>query len=314
MSLWGFINWTEKREKKWLTISALLLGLAISTKLLALGSLLIFAVLIVISTRKIINALIYCLLALFIPLPWFIFSFANTGNLVYPFFTSNYPVRLDFNLINPLHLSNPISPLYVIFLPIALFFYKEFKTGLKTISLYTFFATAVWYLTPHTGGGRFMLPYLPAFSLVTVVIIGMLKRTELRYTFICLIIVFSLFSIFYRAVANAKYIPYILGKESKSQFLTNHLNFSFGDFYDTDGYFGKKIEKGDTVLLYGFHNLYYVNFRFIDSSYVKEGDVFNYIAVQGSNLPVRFRNWNKIYYNDTTNVGLYSAEGLKWIF
>ena len=314
MALWGFVNWIEKKEKKWLIISAILLGLAISTKLLALGSLLIFAILIVIFTRKINNILIYCFCALIIPLPWFIFSYIYTGNPVYPFFTSIYPVKFTLDLINPLSLSDPISSLYVIFLPITIFIYKKLKLSFKIISLYSFLAIIAWYLTPQTGGGRFILPYLPAFSLMTLVIINMIKRIALRSIFIGLIVALALFSIIYRGAANSRHIPVILGRESKSQFLTKYLNFSFGDFYDTDGYFADKIKKEDQVLLYGIHNLYYINFPFIDSSYIKKGDVFNYIAVQGSNFPYRFRFWNLIYYNDKTNIRLYSLGGLRWTY
>ncbi len=66
------------------------------------------------------------------------------------------------------------------------------------------------------------------------------------------------------------------------------------------------------VLLYGFHNLYYVNFPFLDSSWVKKGDRFNYIAVQESSLPIRFNSWKKIYTNPKTHVVLYSDGGLIW--
>lgn len=314
MALWGFINWIEEKEKKWLIISAVLLGLAISTKLLALGSLLIFAVLIAIFTRKIADALIYCLYALIIPLPWFIYSFIHTGNPIYPFFTNIYSVKPNFYLINPLNLSDPISSLYIIFLPIALVFYKKFKVSLRFIVLYSFIAVIIWYLTPQTGGGRFILPYLPALSLTTILTINMIKRIALRNVFIGLIIALALFSVIYRGAANYRYIPVILNQESKSQFLANHLNFSFGDFYDTDEYFAKKIKNTDMVLLYGFHNLYYINFPFIDSSYVKKGDIFNYIAVQNGNLPKRFSYWNLIYYNSKTNVRLYSLGGQEWIY
>ena len=47
MALWGFVNFWKKREKKWLIESAVMLGLAISTKLLAIGSVLIMSILIV---------------------------------------------------------------------------------------------------------------------------------------------------------------------------------------------------------------------------------------------------------------------------
>lgn len=314
MALWGFINWIERKERKWFTVSAVLLGLAISTKLLALGTFLIFAILIIFFAHKIADVLAYCFCALLISLPWFVFSYIYTGNPVYPFFTNIYPVKFNFNLINPLNLSDPISPLYTIFLPIAMVLYKKLKLPLKIVALYSFFAIIIWYITPQTGGGRFILPYLPAFSLITVVVISMVKQKALRNVFIGLVIVLASFSVVYRGAANFKYVPVVFGQESKSQFLTNHLNFSFGDFYDTDNYFAKKIKKEDLVLLYGFHNLYYVSFPFLDSSYVKKGDLFNYIAVQGNNFPERFRFWNLIYYNNKTNVRLYSMGGLKWAY
>ncbi len=322
MALWGFVEWFEKKEKKWFVLSAATLGLAISTKLLALGTLLIVSGLIIfyfLSKKKKLKDLftglfVYWFICLLIPLPWFIFSFIHTGNPVYPFFTNIYPVKLGFNLINPLNLSDPISPLYVIFLPIAVLIYRKFKPSLKIVLFYSLLAVLFWYITPQTGGGRFILPYLPAFSLISVVVVKLIEKIRLQKIFIGLIIVLSLFSILYRLVANSKYILVVLDKESKSQFLSSHLNFAFGDFYDIDGYFAKKIKHADKVLLYGFHNLYYVNFPFIDSSFVKKGDTFNYIAAQGNNFPQRFKFWNLIYYNKTTNIRLYSIGGLKWTY
>ena len=323
MALWGFVEWQQSKKSIWLIESTVMLGLAISTKLLAIGSLFIFIFLIFFTLvqkskfkwRSIITSiLVYWWFAFLILLPWFIFAFIHTGNPVYPFFTNIYPVKFNFNLINPLNLSDPISPFYLIMLPVAIFIYKKFNSSIKLIFLYSFLAIFIWYLTPQTGGGRFILPYLPAFSIISVVVIDKMKNLKIQKLFIGLIIFLSLFSILYRGVANSKYIPVILGKESKAQFLSNHLNFSFGDFYDTDGYFAKKIKTKDMVLLYGFHNLYYVNFPFIDSSYVKKGDSFNYIAVQRESLPERFKFWNLIYYNDKTKVRLYSIGGLKWVY
>lgn len=322
MAVWGFLEWQKKKELKWLVESAVMLGLAISAKLLAIGSMFIFLILIITyflhKKNEIKNLFIslfaYWFICLLVPLPWFIFSGIHTGNPVYPFFTNIYPVKFNFNLVNPLNLSDPISPFYVIFLPIAGFFYREFKPALKIISLYSFFAIIVWYLTPQAGGGRFILPYLPVFSIISVVIIRMISKEKIRHVLIGSIIFFAAFSIIYRGGANLKFVPVILGKESKAHFLSKNLNFRYGDFYDTDEYFKKKIKTHDTVLLYGFHNLYYIDFPFIDSSYVKNGDMFNYIAVQGNNFPERFKFWNPIYYNEKTNVKLYSVGGLKWVY
>lgn len=52
---------------------------------------------------------------------------------------------------------------------------------------------------------------------------------------------FSFISVPYRFIANIRFIPVILGLESKNNFLKNNLNFNFGDFYDIDGYLDKKL-------------------------------------------------------------------------
>jgi len=84
------------------------------------------------------------------------------------------------------------------------------------------------------------------------------------------------------------------------------LNFKFGDFYDIDGYFAKKIKPTDMVLIYGIHNLYYVNFPFIHESYLKKGDWFNYILIGEGMIPKRYSNWQLIYQNDISRVKLYA--------
>lgn len=314
MALWGFLNWMENKKNKWFILSSVMLGLAISAKLLAIGSLLIFSILIsyyfwknkISVNNYSICLFVYLFICLLIVSPWFIFSFLNTGNPVYPFFTNIYPLKINVSLINTLSLSDPISPLYVILVPVGILLFTKLEFKIKMISLYCFLASIVWQLTPNTGGGRFILPYLPGFSILSIWVIREIRLIRVQYMLIGAIIIFSVFSIIYRLSANSKYMPVIIGKESKADFLKNHLNFSFGDFYDLDGYFAKKIKASDNVLLYGFHNLYYIDFPFVDSSWVKKGDKFNYVAVQNSPLPKKFKNWNLIYSNAISHVKLYS--------
>ncbi len=322
MALWGFLQWWESEDRKWLVESTVMLGIAISTKLLALESLLIFSILLGLYAYRykksikyfLINLFTYWLMVFLIPLPWFVFSFINTGSPIYPFFSILYKVGLNFESINPfIHKSDSISVVYLL-IPILPFIFTKLKRGVKIICLYSFLGLIIWYLTPKTDGGRFLLPYLPAFSVLVVSILIVTKNSLFKKIIICFVILASIFSIVYREIANYKYLPVIFGIESKSNFLSKNLNFSFGDFYDTDGYFARKIKQEDMVLLYGFHNLYYVNFPFIDSSYLKKGDVFNYIAVQGNSLPKRFQIWDLIYYNEKTNVKLYSVGNLKWTY
>ncbi len=264
MALWGFINWLESKEKKWLIESGIMLGLAISTKLLAIGSLFIFFILIIYfftseeSKRRLlrhnprwfstfgqlgggrVRNLFFCLLAylfisILIPLPWFVFAFINSGNPFYPIFENIYPININLNFINPLKLSDPINPLYVVLMPIAILLFSRQTFLLKIISIYSILSFLIWQLTPNTGGGRFIMPYLPAFSILTVWVIREIWKMKIKPFIVGLVVFFLGFSIIYRLGANLKYIPILVGIQSKSYFLTKNLNFSYGDYYYTDG-------------------------------------------------------------------------------
>lgn len=334
LAFWGFLNWFENKKLKWLIISGIMLGCAISVKLVAISSLPIFLLLLTfggyIKKEKIIltvrRFLLFVFFAFLIPLPWFIFSFLNTGNPFYPYFSS-IPVDSGRSLALPnvffifrdfynlfLNLSDPISPLYIIFLPLIFISLRKADSKVRLFAIYTFSSIIIWYLTQEVRGGRFIMPYLPVFSILAVYSIEKVKDKKIEIIIMITVVIVVLSSIFYRAAANKKFIPVLLGNQSKSAFLTNNLNFSFGDFYDTDGYFARTIKPSDKVLLFGFHNLYYVDFPFIDSSFVKKGDKFNYIAVQNSGLPPRFSDWKEIYYNRLTHVGLYIKEAKQWVY
>jgi 4-amino-4-deoxy-L-arabinose transferase-like glycosyltransferase len=341
LALWGLISWSEKGDLKWLGLSALMVGAAITTKVLAVGSLIIFTPLIIsiifdpkmsanvkmfhIHVKNKVGYVItvllgYWIIALLVPLPWLIFSYLNTGNPFYPFFSQIYeivpnrPNLLEFfadiwNLF--MYSPDPISPIYLIFLPLLLVTYSKFNKQMKLILMYCGMSLIVWYFTPRTGGGRFILAYLPAFSIICGAIYvecSNLTKTiwaNLSKLLLVIIIFVSLITIGYRSIANAKFVPVVFGVETKQQFLTNELNFGFGDFYDTDGYFSLKVKQTDKVLLFGFHNLYYVDFPYIDSTWVRKGDRFDYIAIQNGKLPNRFKDWQLVYSNDKTMVQLY---------
>ena len=269
---------------------------------------------------------LYVLISVLIPLPWFIFSYHNTGNPLYPLFSPLFTdvnsKVFDFGLLNPFHFietfwntfvaaSDPISPLYIILLPLLLINIKSITSKEKIIYLYSLLALLFWYPISQVEGTRLLLPYLSGMSLLFAFILQKLSMSKQKnqiflYKYLILLVLMtSIISTGYRFIANSKYIPVIIGQETKDRFLANHLNYSFGDFYDTDHYFEHNIKITDKVLLYGFHNLYYVNFPYIDSSWVQQGDTFNYIAVQNSPIPKRFANWKLVYTNTKTLVKLY---------
>jgi len=326
MAVWGIVNYLQTRDKKWVLESGIMLGLAAATKILALTSLPIFIIFFLLFEKNKLTALklvaVFTFCTLLVPFPWIFWAWLNTSNPVYPFFTNIYPVAGSIELLNPVYfaksffdmffrLADPISPIYIIVLPLFFVYFKKIGPNLKFISLYAILALIIWYALPRTGGGRFILPYLPALSILATGIIVAVENVRLKKYLFALVILVCVITIGYRAVANVRYVPVILGTESKDEYLTKNLNFSFGDFYDTDGFF-KNLTKDDKVLLYGFHNLYYADFPFIHESYVKRGDSFNYIATQDAEIPERFSEWKLIYENDKTNVKVYTLEEVTW--
>lgn len=329
LAVLGVLNYFEKRDKKWILESGVMMGLAISTKLIALGSLPVFFLILLFFEKEKItafkNASVFVFTALLISFPWFFFAFIATGNPIYPLFSESYSVGINFNLLNPINLvkdlltlflraDDPISPIYAIVLPVLILKYKKFNKEQKIIAVFCLLAVVVWYITPRTGGGRFILPYLPAFSVLAIILISSIKNISLRKYLSALIIIVFLSTIVFRGLANLRNIPVILRIQSKDEYMSQKLNFKYGDFYDTDGFFRENIKNTDVVLLYGFHNLYYANFPFIHESYVKKGDRFNYIATQNEDLPQRFSHWDLVHQNDKTNVSVYKYGGMKWSY
>lgn len=333
LALGSFLVFAKTRKRRWILLTGVLLGFAVTSKLLALGSLGIFILLLgylhvpqkaykqfLISTLSLVGV------ALLIPLPWLLFAYFNTGNPVYPFFTSLYPVsfftaEMSFFMFPYalfllfIHAADPVSPLYLVFIPLLFLAWKKLSKEARLIAFYCGLALIVWYITPQTGGGRFILPYLPAFSMLVALVLARFQKEKPFYRFLIFLIVLNaVITIGYRGIANSRFLPVILGTESKETFLTNNLNFSYGDFYDTDGFFKDTIKPSDRVLLYGFHNLYYVDFPFVHESWVKEGDTFTYIAIQNSTLPKRFSDWEKIHYNAKTGVSIYKKGDNPWVY
>lgn len=328
LAFYAFILFIKQKNRLFLLITGVFVGFTCMTKPVGVISLVIYTGLFLTVFKKDLTALwrsliIFLVSALVIPLPWFVYSFLQTGNPFYPFF-SGYLHQYDvgfmvLNIFNPVHIlqkigglflfaSDPVSPLYLIFAPVLFITYKKFTSIEKIVLLYCLLSLILWYLIPPSGGARFMLPYLPVFSFSIGIVLSKIHTTYERklFTLSVYLILFTLFTtILYRGVANSKYIPVIFGAESKQEFLSTHLNFNFGDFYDTDGYFENNLSKNQRVLLIGFHNLNYVNFPYVHESY-HDGEFFTHVATQNVALPNEYKNWPLIYENPKTYVNLYA--------
>ncbi len=321
----ALLFWMEKSEKKYLLLAGVCIGFALETKLLAIGSVGVFTLLIlalcyqkkfsVIKTLQ--NVILFLIFPLLLISPWFIFSWIHAGSPFYPFFPKVFDVEQGSSL-NPIlflkdtwtlftHADDPLSPLYIMILP-ALFLIKEKTKNFSLLAIYSLFTFLFWYAAPHIGGARYFLPYLPIWSVFTLVIISHVHDTFLKKMFIATVVFFLLVTSFYRAVANKRYLPVIFGRETQTQFLTDHLNFSYGDFVDSDGWFARNIKTTDRVLLINFHNLYYVNFPYVHQSWQTPQDSFDYIAVQDAPLPPNSAHVRLVYTNPLTHVQVYQVQ------
>jgi hypothetical protein len=331
MSIYGIVLFVKEKKKLWLTESAVMLGFAIATKLIALSSLPVLLLFLWLSITgdlksKIKQILKYVVISLCIPLPYFIFSYIQSGNPVYPLLSGYYTEVIEPSFLSiPTILSDfwvlfvtapdPINPIYLISIPLLIILYKKFKPEQKYIVYICIAALIMWILTPRTGGGRFILPYLPVFSLLVGILMTKMSDKKIFNVLVGIIILVSVSTICYRSLVLYEKRDYLLGKETKAEYLKKNLNFNYGEFYDTDGYFKKNITNQDTVLVFGLHNLYYIDFPFIHESYAKSGDEFNYIlTTDDTELPERFYAWKEIYRNSQTNVVLYSQQGNTWVY
>jgi len=312
--LYLFLKWKEKGMQIDLIESGVVLGLAISTKLIAAFSLPVFIVLIVFSSRKVSDILKFVIPSVLVPLPWFVFSQISTGNPFYPLFSgildSNHSIVWP-NLIRmakdlwalfykPQDL---ISPLFLAFLPLVII--KAFKDKrVKDVAIYFFLSLFFWYLTPRTGGSRFLVPYLPALS-VLVVYAAVNSTKFIKKIFIISVIVIAAVNIGYRFFANLKFVPVVLGRQTRQDFLEKNLNFGFGDYLDAGGIFKDIIKKDDKVLVYGGHNLFYLDFNFSHASYQQNPYLFDYIMVIGETIPKEIIKFEIVAENPKTKAILF---------
>ena len=323
ISFWSFFRYISSKNKKDLILSALFLGFAAGTKLLGIRDIVLIIVFITIlgfvEKKNFLtifkDIILYSTTFMIVLSPWIIFSYFYTNNPIYPFLTNIYSLSTTdlFNFLNILReytilfikSPDPISPIYIIVLPLIFIYFTSLNLKSKYLSIFVLLSLILWYLTYQVGAeGRYMIPYLALYSTLCSILI-LKSNTYIRKTLLIIVFIIAFSSILYRGIATLRFLPVVFGQESKGDFLTKNLNFDFGDFYDTDGWFAENIRENDKVLLIGFHNLYYVDFPFVHESYLKPEDSFNYIAAQNTDLPKRYNNWKLVYENDTTNVKVY---------
>lgn len=306
--------------------SAVSLGLAACTKILALSSLPIFLILILINNFPakrdpalqgklkigIYLGFRYLILVFVVLSPWLLRAYLATGNPVYPFLSPMYTdTAVSLNPLDLWHIftssADPVNPIYLIILPVTVYCYSRWSRGVRLLFWYCVLSLAVWFLTPRSGGGRFILPYLPAFSVLTAITIISLKDKLIKNLLVVISLSLSLVSISYRLAANLKYLPVILGRQSASEFLTSHLNFPVGNYYDTDGYLATHLKPDSRIFVTGVNNLFYLNYSFTHQSYQSQPSPGDFLLLRPSQTSWQPPpGWTLAHTNSQTLTQLYA--------
>jgi hypothetical protein len=315
-ALYYFLRYWKNNSRKILLASSVFLGFAICTKLVSIGTLIIFGIFIIfrkcVLKEKLGDLALLLTVSLGLAMPWFLTSYFYTANPFYPVLSELQLPHSPVVLLSPLVFlktfinaflfsPDPISPFYLSFLPLLLGKFKPIVKKHGILLLLSLASYIMWYATSQTGGARFLTSYIPLYTVLGLLVIKEYKK-GIIYFFVAVTVIVICLNISYRFVANAKYIPVILGIQSRQVFLMNQLNFDFGDFYDENGEIAA-IVGDDKVLLVNMHNLFYVDFPFTLAEW--RGRDYKYILVQKSQLPEVYKDALLIYKNDKTHVKLY---------
>lgn len=311
--------------RKKCVFAGILFGLAVSVKTLALGSVVISIFLIYFLTRNVKEVIKFISAVGCTAIPWFVSSFLQTGNGIYPIgselldrshdFTF-HPMTFFTDFLNVfIFPHDPISPIFIIILPllfgVVFSNYRRFNLYTKAILIYSLGVCIVWWLTPKTGGGRFLLPYIPVLSLVVGITFMWLKKWK-RVLILILIILTCFTNLIYRiAAVHNKGYRYLTGQINKREYLCSNLDFNMGNFVDCEGKV-KYLLGSNLVLLSGVHNLYYVDFPYIHQTWYRKEPI-QYILVQGETNSyissiLQSEAYREIYSYHPTNVKLYSKK------
>jgi len=271
----------------------MLLGLAIGTKWLSLGSLFIYAL--VFGPRIIFPAL-------FVASPWFYLAFRFTLNPIYPLFepflSHTLPavkaiiIRL---FLSPLYLTKPVddflTPLSGVFFILCLFSFFRFSGKPRKIAaigiLGTFFS-----LLPNPPSSRFFLPYLPVVVISAFYFLSH-QSNQVKRAFQYLLVLSFLLILSLRLIAFKKYTPYLLGLETQNQFLTRVSANLPDTFIDSDSFIKDNL-KGKKILIDKLHNLYYFPYDFDHTSWVQDYHRYDYLVTSAE---MNNQGWELVHIN-----------------
>lgn len=254
LAVFAILLWSQRDDPKWLVASGIFTGLAMGSKYLAVGGLVVIGVWVLFHSRKknfktiLTSGLVFGASALLVAAPWYIKNWLWLANPVYPYFSTAETKILwsketfgfwDY-IILPWHLYlhrdqfvasygkvNYLSPLFLL---VFIFPWFNSSKPMGWLALITLLRYVVWAIISHIRI-RYMLPVFPLLSLLSASVIIYLLRIQ-HFKKISMVFVSGLiggllagnllFSILF--IHSYSPIEVILGFESKDSYLMDHLD------------------------------------------------------------------------------------------
>jgi hypothetical protein len=197
LGIYSFMIWLYEKDRKWLWLSAVFVGLAVGTKYSSLFFLAILGAVQFyydIRARNIRNTLTFGIIALAVACPWYIRNAIYTGNPVFPFFGNLFGygpwsqadlsqlvqemtshgtgkslisfVTMPWNLVyhHELFVENyPLSKAWFWLLPLAIIF-GNFKSYTRWLLAFCFGFFVFWFMSAQQL--RYLDPILPLLALL----------------------------------------------------------------------------------------------------------------------------------------------------
>jgi hypothetical protein len=260
LALYAIIRWGESRRREWLFLSALLMGLALGSKYLALGGAAILGLWVLWQSRGqgwrliLLHGFLFGFTALVVASPWYLKNWLWYSNPLYPFFEG--VTSRGFGLLKLEWGANVFGFRDYLLLPINLYVKHESFAGvygsiemlsilfplvfilpwirksriLSWFAILTLFRFFFWVVTTHSRT-RYLLPAFPAICLLSSHVFGELTASRIlaRWKRVLqlgllggLVTTTMLYAILF--LLQVRPLPVVLGSESKDSFLRRELS------------------------------------------------------------------------------------------
>lgn len=302
--------WSESEKVKYLNLSGLFMAFSYGVKIIAIVDVVALGIVIYLHRRKIDDLLRYGLWTLVMAIAFFIRNYLSGYHILYPlvselgFLETSVDAKVTWYkslfvlFLDPRYRVGPFMLGLVVYGAIKQVFVNQ-SFLLKILLVMTLF----YVFLPLKGHGRYALSMLSILSVYISISYG----RAMRYlgVFSAIAIFSGLVGVSYRALSNIKFVPYVLGYESKEEFLIRNLKFEFGDYWDVGGELERVVGESE-YLVYGVHNTYYLPGNYYHISF-SDDKCYRYVLVSGD-VYIPENPYELVHENEINKSKLYKVE------